>query len=391
MVLKKTSRILPKFPHFLTIIFIICLSLFLPFQLLHSQDSLLPAQVQDISDRAYEPAVIKLLDGAKESIVLSMYNISLGTKESNPIAFLLQDLIEARQRNVEVTIYLNTNFREIDKEPHQLVRTPFFKKLLNAGCVIHLLPSRLRLHDKLIMVDSRFVVEGSTNWSISALKSNLESATLIDSPDLARIKLLRLKMLPLTAEAKEKESHRRLYLENLPDSITLPNALLLDSRYFPKMVTSHDARSMDLYLLLLAHSQAAGKQSFFIDIESMALSLDIPASWFNFSLRRQVIRTLKKLNKNYNLLRVKFFHGKDAWLELVELPGDTFTITTKLIRTHPDKKLSLRLKFLLMVKALLKSQKEDIHTISKRELAKRFQVHYWTIIEAFKELTENFF
>jgi len=56
-----------------------------------------------------------------------MYNISLGANERNPIAFLLQDLLEARQRNVEVVMYLNTNFREIDKEPHQLVSTPFLK------------------------------------------------------------------------------------------------------------------------------------------------------------------------------------------------------------------------------------------------------------------------
>ena len=86
-----------------------------------------PAKVKDISDRAYEPALIELLDKAERSIVISMYNISLGAKERNPIAFLLQDLLEARQRNVEVTMYLNTNFREIDKEPHQLVNTPFFK------------------------------------------------------------------------------------------------------------------------------------------------------------------------------------------------------------------------------------------------------------------------
>src|SRR3989338_2216042 len=149
-----------------------------------------PAKVKDISDRAYEPALIELLDKAERSIVISMYNISLGANERNPIAFLLQDLLEARQRNVEVVMYVNTNFREIDKAPNQLVNTPFFKKLLDAGCVIHLLPSRLRLHDKLIIVDSRFVVEGSTNWSISALKVSFESDTLMDSPELAGIKLL---------------------------------------------------------------------------------------------------------------------------------------------------------------------------------------------------------
>ncbi|MGB2630969.1 MAG: hypothetical protein WBD17_07075, partial [Candidatus Omnitrophota bacterium] len=32
-----------------------------------------PAQVQDISDRAYEPAVIDLINSAKESIVISLY------------------------------------------------------------------------------------------------------------------------------------------------------------------------------------------------------------------------------------------------------------------------------------------------------------------------------
>ena len=48
------------------------------FSPLSAQENFSPAQVRDISDRAYEPAVIGLLDGAKESIVISMYNISLG-------------------------------------------------------------------------------------------------------------------------------------------------------------------------------------------------------------------------------------------------------------------------------------------------------------------------
>lgn len=353
------------------------------FSPLSAQESFSGAQVRDISDRAYEPAIIGLLDGAKESIVISMYNISLGAKDRNPIAFLLQDLIEARQRGVEVTIYLNTNFREIDKEPHQLIRSPFFKKLVDAGCVFHLLPSRLRLHDKLVIVDSRFVVEGSTNWSIAALKSNRESATLIDSPELAKIKLLRLKMLPLIIEPKEKETHKALYLENLPDSIVIPKFLLQDVRYFPKMFTSQDSRGMDLYLFLLAHSRVVAKSSFFVELESMALSLNMPVSWLDFGLRHQVIRSLKKLMDNYGLLRVKFFHSKDAWVELIDFPQETFSINSKFIT---NQKISYRLKFLLMIKSLLQSQGEDLHSISKQELARRFHIHPWTVGEAFKEL-----
>ena len=365
---------------------LLALSLFLSliFSPLSAQD-FSPAQVRDISDRAYEPAVIELLDQAKESIVISMYNISLGAKERNPVTFLLQDLIEARQRNVAVTFYLNTNFREIDQEPHQLIRSPFFKKLADAGCIFHLLPSRLRLHDKLIVVDNHFVVEGSTNWSISALKSNRESATLIDSPELARIKLSRLKTLPLTIKPKEKKVHRALYLEDLPDSIAIPVVLLLDGKYFPKMFTSRDSRGIDLYLFLLAHSQVEGKSGFFVELESMALSLNMPVSWLDFGLRRQVIRSLKKLENNYGLLRVKFFHSKDAWVELTNLPRESFSINSKFIT---NQKISYRLKFLLMIKSLLESQGEDLYSIPKQELARRFHIHPWTVGEAFKELKQ---
>ena len=358
---------------------------FLAFSPLSAQENYSPAQVRDISDRAYEPAIIELLDQAQKSIVISMYNISLGAQERNPITFLLQDLVQARQRKVEVTFYLNTNFREIDQEPHQLIRSPFFKKLVDAGCVFHLLPSRLRLHDKLIIVDSRFVVEGSTNWSISALKSNRESATLIDSPELAKVKLLRLKMLPLTIEPKEKEVHKASYLENLPDSIVIPKLLLLNERYFPKMITAKDYRGLDLYLLLLAHSQIISKPGFFVDLESMALSLGIPVSWLDFGLRRQVIRSLKKLKDNYGLISVKFFHGKDAWVELTNFPQATFSLNSKLI---VNQKISYRLKFLLMIKSLLASQGEDLYSISKQELARRFHIHLWTVGEAFKELKQ---
>ena len=47
------------------------------FSPLSAQENFLPAQVRDISDRAYEPAIIGLLDGSKESIVISMYNMAL--------------------------------------------------------------------------------------------------------------------------------------------------------------------------------------------------------------------------------------------------------------------------------------------------------------------------
>ncbi|MGB2961069.1 MAG: hypothetical protein WBC52_01500, partial [Candidatus Omnitrophota bacterium] len=51
-----------------------------------SQAETHPAQVRDISDRAYEPAVLDLIDNAKESIVISMYMIV--PSEKGPMARL---------------------------------------------------------------------------------------------------------------------------------------------------------------------------------------------------------------------------------------------------------------------------------------------------------------
>ena len=65
------------------------------------------------------------------------------------------------------------------------------------------------------------------------------------------------------------------------------------------MVTRYDNRPLDLYLLLLAHSQSINKREFFVNLETMALSLGMPRSWDDTALRRQVIKSFKKLQNRY--------------------------------------------------------------------------------------------
>ena len=136
-------------------------------------DNSSPEKIVDLSDRKYEEALIELLDNAKESIVISMYGINLGSGEKNPVRLLLNDLLEARKRGVSVTMYLNTRFRDSDKPREPFIGSHVFKELKDSGCDIYLMPESRRLHDKLIIVDSRYVVVGSTNWSNSTLRRNL--------------------------------------------------------------------------------------------------------------------------------------------------------------------------------------------------------------------------
>ena len=152
------------------------------------------------------------------------------------------------------------------------------------------------------------------------------------------------------------------------------------------MVTGQDDRALALYLLLLAHSQLMGEGDFFINLEDMGLSLGLPASWSYTDLRRQVIRSLKKLESRYNLISVNSFYSKDDFVRLVDIPGGSFTISSHSIIQSQNSALSTRLKFLLLIEALLKSKGEDLHSITKSSLALRFNLNKTTIQEAFNDL-----
>jgi len=344
-----------------------------------------PARVTDISDRAYEGAVIKLLDGAKKSIVVSMYSVSLGTQGNNPMRLLLNDLVEARDRGVTVTLYLNTKFKGSGDPRARLSENEVLKKLETAGCVVHLLAPHRRLHDKLIVVDSRYVVDGSTNWSISALRDNYESATLIDSPGLAEVKLARLKTRELGELKTEAELHAPVYAEDLPSKVNMPALLVTDKRYLPLMVSRSDERVMDLYLLLLALQEKTGEAEAFIDLESMALSLGLPRGWDDTALRRQAIKSLKRLENSYGLVEVTFFHGKDARVRMAKIGGEQFPVDGAILAGR----MGAPARFYLIAKAYLASKGEDIDAIPDKELAKRFGLYGGTIAAAREELARG--
>jgi len=356
------------------------------------------AKVADISDRDYEKAVICLLDNAKDSIIISMYSISLGEGEKNPVKLLLNDLLEARMRGVSVTMYLNARFSD-DGMKQSFIKSSLFKELEKAGCKIYQIPRTRMLHDKLIIVDNRYVVVGSTNWSNSALRRNFECNTLIDSPDHAKEKLKHLDDVLKFVKSSSEITHSKFYIEDLPKELFISKKLLMNEKYFSSMLTRQDERAFDLYLLLLAHSQAREEREFYINLEDMGLCLGLPGEWDYTALRRQTIKSLKRLENNYNLITVKFLHGKDAHIAFnsnVSASGQSyFTIPTNTIintviaSEAKQSQLTMRLKFLLLIEAFLKSGGEDLHSIPKPAIAKRFSVDKTTIYDAFNDLREH--
>ncbi len=354
-----------------------------------SQDKFSPARVKDISDRAYEAAVIKLLDGADSSIVMSMY--ILKPLEKSPVYLLVNDLSEALDRGVKVEIYLNTKFRRRSVTEETLDKP--LARLRDKGAKIYLVTPRYRLHDKLIIVDERFVVEGSFNWSISAIKDNFESAVLIDSPELAKAKIIRLKRLPLKGYFKKKIKKERPDRPGkgiLPKEVSLPKILLNDRKFFPAMVTRHDNRSMNTYLLLLAESERWKSSEFFISLEDMAIDLGIPATWSDTAKRRQVIKVLRKLKDRYHLIEINFKYGDDAWVKLVPLPGDSFKVKDSFFAPEFLSTAGQPGKIVFLIKTLLESEGEDINTFTQRQIRQRFYIGKYTRQVGTKEIAEGF-
>lgn len=372
------------------------MSFFLYLPALYSAETLesfYPAEVKDISDRAYEPAVIDLLDNAKESIIISMY--ILKAEEKGPVSLLVNDLAEALDRGLSVEVYLNTRFssqgdaKALKSKPLQIIQ--------EKGAKVFLYNSRERVHDKLIIVDSRFVVEASSNWSVSALKNNFESATLIDSPQLAQVKLKRVRGIPLEGESfrNTQKLHvpKRIGIIGKEESVEFKKALLEDRNLFPRMVKARANRSMDTYLLLTAESsirqsQEKGNDLMTISLEDIAFTLKMPEEWSRSAKRRQVIRTLRKLKNRYKLIDFSLKHGKDARIELVDLQGDTFSVNSIFFEGDSLIERSASGHFVLLIEELLKNEGKALDSFSLEDLTRRFHVKKWGLQSGLKEIEE---
>ena len=364
----------------------IILALCLPAFAADQASEFYPARVKDISDRAYEPAVIQLLDNAKESIVMSMYMIK--PSESGPVYLLVKDLEEALDRGVSVEIYLNTR-PDFGMPPSDIMIQPL-QSLINKGAKIYKFTPHVRLHDKLIVVDSRYVVTGSMNWSVAAIKSNYESADLIDSPELAKAKLIRLRNFPLEGhEKKEKERpDRPKALEPLPKGtiVDVSRELLNNKNYFTTMLKAQADRDMNTYLLLLAESARTGEKEFFVPLENLAVTLGISPQWTDTDMRRQMINELKALQEEYKLIEVNFSYGKDAWVEMKDLPGGTFKVSGDFFDPKSLISKNQPAKSVFLIKALLETEGRSIDSVGASAVAKRFGVSEFSIRKGLREL-----
>lgn len=342
-------------------------------------DSWVPARVLEASDRSYAEVLLPLLDKARKEIVLSLYLIEPNDEAppAHPVNRLMESLLRARKRGVQVRIYLNTNFRFRPK--NEVGRGGYFERLLSAGVELTaLLPNR-RLHDKLIVIDRRYVVEGSMNWSAAALESNYESVSFIDSPAHARKKLERIARLTLPPLPRERQIDHPLL--PVPPTVKIPAALFERDR-LPRMVRESDGRTMDFYLILLGQARAAGKNQLDMDLETLGQAAGIGQDWERSRIRRQVIKVLRKLAARYNLIEVDFTFARNARINFLPPAGEEILVPGRLLEADFLAKETSGAVFLALARELLKTEGVDIDSLSAPQLEKRFGVGQSTFVRA---------
>lgn len=141
-----------------------------------------PADVIPIPNREYVPALHKALQSAEKSIKIIMFSARYYPQYKNDAnSLILNDLINAAQRGVSVEVILDaSNWNR----SNTLDNKAFADTLKKCGVKVYFDPPDVTSHNKLILVDGKITIVGSTNWSYYALERNNEASVLIYSQEV---------------------------------------------------------------------------------------------------------------------------------------------------------------------------------------------------------------
>ncbi len=151
--------------------------------------------VKILNNRGYFPAVEEIFGQAKSSIWVMMYSARYYTEppqyarnythgKGQPYSntnLLLEDLIEAAKRGIEVVVILDSS--DWNKENTQKNHL-FARQLKRGGVKVFFDEPWVTTHNKLILVDDDLTIVGSTNWTYYALEENNETSVVIKSGEI---------------------------------------------------------------------------------------------------------------------------------------------------------------------------------------------------------------
>ncbi|MDP3732037.1 MAG: phospholipase D-like domain-containing protein [Candidatus Omnitrophota bacterium] len=275
------------------------------------------AEVIDISGTKYYPVVKEALSKAEKSIILVMFVIELSPyKEDLKAEQLINGLIEAKQRGVDVEVILDQNVDFVQRRhasdwEAKIRSIRAYKRLKGAGIRVHYDEPIRYAHAKAIIIDKSKVILGSTNWTESAFNKNIETNVLIKSKGLANEILSYFKTIKIDENIEK-------YLDFIGPSVPIRWEFMENPGLAPQMVKAKDERAFDIYLYLLKKFDGNPEVKLTLFYEPIAKYLGIYEGWTTIAYRRQITKVLKKLEQKYKLIKFESPYGKEATITLLD-------------------------------------------------------------------------
>lgn len=135
-----------------------------------------------LPDTLYYDALVDYIGKADISIDMAMFIFKTTASRNNKPRLLVNELIKARKRGVQVRLILEkSSYEDSINEENEKVA----EKLQKNGVTVLFDSIKTTTHTKLIVIDRRYSFVGSHNLTHSALAYNHELSLLIDNRKLA--------------------------------------------------------------------------------------------------------------------------------------------------------------------------------------------------------------
>jgi hypothetical protein len=365
------------------------------------------AEVTDISGTNYLPIVHRELGQATTSIHVAMYLMSANSRTMQ-VGTLMDDLIAAHGRGVDVTVILDRSYKyRPDRRQRELdtKNDAAYAILAKAGVNVRFASPGRTVHGKLLVIDGHTVICGSANWSQRALTRNAEFGALIRAREYA-VKQLEAILAIKTVEAPE-------YIDiGRENSLHVPGWFLTDKDAAPAMMSENDERAFDLFLLILRKDlidtqQVEAEEEEDTEEEKEEPPVDATPITVNYddvavdlgmtnmtrtAYRRQITKTLRKLEKRYGLIECQFKYNRPASVTLRKASEeDGINVPSGYWDYGWSRSLGLGAKFAYLVCIYKRenSKSKPSWTESLGELSEEFHVAASTIGEGLRALEEE--
>jgi len=333
--------------------------------------------VENVFGTNYLRVVQQEVQAATGSVVVAMFEMRVpqDAAEENPSLVLVNELLDAHRRGVDVDVILNLRSK-YDPESDDPVRDHAngiaADMLTYAGVDVAYFPGSYHMHSKFVVIDEKITIIGSHNWTYSGLAQNIESSSLIRSREHAKAKLANIAEL-------ETVSAATAVAPDVARTIPVPRAFLLQKNLAPYMQTKNDTRPFDTYLLLrrYATERKSSGDSLTIDIQQLAADLGIDPAKGRTNSRKLAIRPLRRLADHYELIDLKVDYGGDAHVVMRDDPNAdvlnvplaywTYGLATKL-------KLAEKLAYLICINEEAQALTPPLWMRSQEELSEKYAI-----------------